>query len=115
AISHWFWPRTALRRNAASFPITATGLMIHTASSLFWAGAYRALRELREGPTPANAMLDAALVSALAALVDLKIVPERLTPGFQHRLRPAGVVSIYVAFGIGLAAAGAMARSVPRA
>jgi hypothetical protein len=33
-------------------------------------------------------------------------VPERLTPGFEHRLSRGSVAATYVAFGLGLALTG---------
>lgn len=107
AISHWFWPRTALRRDGVSLRHTGTGVLVHFASSLLWGAVYAALRRGRRQPTALNAALDAAAVTAMAATVDLKLVPERLTPGFEHRLSPRSLVLVYATFALGLAWAGA--------
>jgi hypothetical protein len=103
AISHWIWPRQALHRNDASVKHTGGGMLIHFASSLLWAGVFRWLRQGRRRATPSNAVLDAAAVSSLAALVDLRVVPPRLTPGFEHRLQPASLGWVYLSFAAGLA------------
>jgi hypothetical protein len=103
AISHWVWPRQALRRNDASVKHTGGGMLIHFASSLLWAGVYRSWRQSRRHAGPSSAVLDAAAVAGLAALVDLKLVPPRLTPGFEHRLRPASLGWVYLSFATGLA------------
>lgn len=103
AISHWVWPRKALRRNDASVKHTGGGMLIHFASSLLWAGVFRSLRSGRRLTTPSNAVLDAAAVAGLAALVDLRLVPPRLTPGFEHRLQPASLRWVYLSFAAGLA------------
>jgi hypothetical protein len=54
----------------------------------------------------AGIVADAAVVTAVAALTDLRLVPPRLSPGFENRLRPTSVTAVYVAFGTGLALAG---------
>jgi hypothetical protein len=106
AVSHWFAPSRALRENAASLGYTGTGAAIHLASSVFWAALYRLVRERRRGATPANAVADAAALTAAAALVDMKLVPHRLSPGFQHRLSRGSLVLVYAGFAAGLAAGG---------
>jgi hypothetical protein len=106
APSHWFWGRQALRRNDASARYTLVGTLVHHGSSVFWALLYDGLQRARRRPTPADAVADAAAVTALAALVDLKVVPERLTPGFERRLSNRSLVWVYAAFGAGLALGG---------
>ena len=51
-------------------------------------------------------MADAVAVSAVAAVVDLACVPDRLTPGFERRLSERSLVMVYTAFAAGLALAG---------
>jgi hypothetical protein len=109
AISHWIWPRRALQRDDVSMAHTGTGLALHLGSSLLWSSAFTLLRRMRERPTVANAVVDAAAVTATAALVDLKVVPKRLSPGFEERLSPASVAWVYVLFGAGLAVAACLA------
>lgn len=106
AISHWFWPRRALQRNDVSLKHTATGAAIHAASSVFWAALYSAIRHLRPRPTAVNAITDAAALTTVAAVVDFKLVPERLAPGFEQRLERDSLVWVYAAFAVGLALGG---------
>jgi len=47
-------------------------------------------------------VVDAAAVTAVAALVDLRIVPHRLSPGFQDRLSGRALVQVYGGFALGL-------------
>lgn len=105
AVSHWFFGREALRRDEATLDHTATGTAVHYLSALFWAVGFGALRAARRQPTAANAAVDAAAVTALAATVDLRLVPERLTPGFERRLSSGSLTLVYVAFAAGLALA----------
>ncbi|HEY9029163.1 MAG TPA: hypothetical protein VIO33_05765 [Burkholderiaceae bacterium] len=109
AVSHWWWPRRALREDRPSWRYTGNGLLVHVASSWWWAAIYAACRRLRREPTAANAVADAAAVGAAAALVDLKLVPERLTPGFERRLSSGSLAWVYVAFAVGLAVGGVIA------
>jgi len=61
-----------------------------------------------EGLAHANETLVwiAFVLFLVAAVTDFKLVPPRLTPGFEHRLsRGSGTVT-YLAFGVGLALSG---------
>jgi hypothetical protein len=106
APSHWLWGHEALRRNDTTARHTLLGALVHQASSVFWAFFYDALQRRRRRPTPASAFVDAAAVTTLAAVVDLKVVPERLTPGFERRLSDRSLWWVYVSFGVGLAIGG---------
>ncbi len=109
AISHWFWPDEAMRRDDASLKHTGTGIALHVASSLLWSTVYGWLRARRHRPTALNAAVDAATVTAVAAVVDLTVVPKRLTPGFERRLSPPSLGAVYAGFAVGLALGGLLA------
>ena len=106
AVSHILWPRAAFRRDDVSLRHTATGTALHVASSMLWGGLYSWIRHRRLRPTPANAVADAVVVSGVAAVVDFKLMPPRLTPGFERRLTRPGVAWVYVALAAGLALGG---------
>lgn len=104
AISHWIWRERAIRRDDASLRYTAAGYAIHHIASVFWSCAFEGLGRLSGRQRSDNeVLLDAAAVTALAAVVDLRCTPQRLTPGFERRLEPVPLAAVYVAFGIGLA------------
>jgi hypothetical protein len=109
AVSHWIWPVSALQRDAASWRYTGSGAVTHYLASLFWAGIYRWLRGQHARPDAVNALTDAAAVAAVAAVVDLKLVPQRFTPGFEHRLSKTSLVLVYGGFAAGLALGGLLA------
>jgi len=109
AISHWLWPRKALRQDGVSARYTGTGLGVHFGAALLWCGLYERLRARRGAATPVAAVADAVAVSAVAAVVDLACVPDRLTPGFERRLSGRSLVLVYGAFAAGLALAGVAA------
>jgi hypothetical protein len=103
APSHWVWDREALQQDRVDARHTLLGLAIHQASSLWWAAAFRAWLQRRQRPTPAHVGGAALAVAATAALVDLRLVPERLTPGFEHRLSRRSLALVYLGFAGGLA------------
>ena len=106
AVSHWIWPQQALQEDEPSLKHTATGGALHLASALIWSGCYSWLRGRRLRPTARDAVTDAAALTVVAALVDLKLVPKRLTPGFEQRLRPPSLTLVYAGFATGLALGG---------
>jgi hypothetical protein len=110
APAHWIWGDESLRRNNASLRHTLSGALIHHASSLLWAALFEWARSRRSSEATTTAVLDAAAVTALACVVDLKLVPQRLTPGFERRIPRRNLAMVYVAFAAGLAAAAALRR-----
>lgn len=113
APSHWVWGEAALRQDGASLRYTALGALTHQGSAIFWGALYDVLRRLRRRPTPATVLMDAVAVSGIAACVDLVVVPERLTPGFERRLSPRGLAWVYAGFAAGLALGGLAALRRP--
>lgn len=104
AISHWIWKDRAIRQQDASLRYTATGYAIHHAAAIFWAMLFEGLGRIGgRRRSRKEALVDAATVTAVAATVDLRCTPERLTPGFERRLKPVPLTAVYVAFGIGIA------------
>ena len=106
AVSHVLWGDEALRRDDTTAAHTLVGGSVHAVSALFWAVLYAWGHKRRARPTLANALVDAAAVTALSAVVDFKAVPKRLTPGFERRLSVPSLTSVYAALGIGLAIGG---------
>jgi hypothetical protein len=104
AISHWFWGGPALRQDAPSWRYTATGYLVHHAASVFWATLHaRALAAAPRERPPVTVAASAAAASAIACLVDFRLTPHRLTPGFQHRLSAPAMAAVYGCFALGLA------------
>lgn len=105
APAHWLWGRESLHRDGPSLRHTLIGAVVHHASSLFWAVFYEWLQDRRDRPSAAGVVADAAATTAFAAVVDLKLTPQRLTPGFERRLSRRSLAGVYVAFAAGLALA----------
>ncbi len=112
ATSQWLWgQREALRADRPDARHTVTGYLVHHLAASFWAVLHaRALGDRPELARPGPALASAAVTGAVAALVDLKMTPERLTPGFQHRVSTQAMVATYGAFVVGLAAGSLLVR-----
>jgi hypothetical protein len=105
ATSQWIWGDEALEQQQFDLPHTATGYLIHHGAALFWALGYAALtRKLPVTRTPAGIAAGAVATSAMAYLVDFKMTPSRLTPGFEKRLSQNALYAGYGALALGLAA-----------
>lgn len=100
ATSQWIWYPQARARFATSRRHTATGYLIHHASSVFWATGYQLLRPDRAGR--GGQVLRAAPIATAAYWVDYHVVPRRLSPGFEGKIGASGMWATYAAFGVGL-------------
>jgi hypothetical protein len=100
--SQWLWGPSASLRRGFSVRHTVAGYLVHHIASIFWATLYERYcsRALGTGGSAAGA----AATAAIACVVDMKLAPGRLTPGFERRLSRAALLSVYVAFACGLAA-----------
>jgi hypothetical protein len=120
AVSHWLYGPAAYVADRPSLRHTLPGFVIHHASSLLWGTLYEVLlrslvdRDAVEGtdrptargrPDAADRWATAAVVTAIGAFTDLRLVPPRLSPGFEHRLSKTGVAVVYLSFAFGLALA----------
>jgi hypothetical protein len=112
AISHWVWDHPALRQDGTDARHTVTGYLIHHGASIWWGTLHSlAWGGRREAKRPAPALVGAGVAAAGACFVDFKMTPERLTPGFEHRLSPGALLGVYASFALGLALASmALAR-----
>ena len=103
ATSHFLWGDRAGRKQGYSLKYTAPGLAANYGACVFWALLYEALgRGRRRSAT--RALVEGALVSAIAYVIDYHVVPRRLTPGFEMRLPRRALFFVYAALALGLAA-----------
>jgi hypothetical protein len=54
-------------------------------------------------PAPGKAALTGGAVAALAYITDYKVVPKRLTPGYELALPPQALYGIFAVMGLSLA------------
>jgi hypothetical protein len=107
--SQWVWGRRAAHARDRGIRHTVLGYAIHHAMSVMWATVFERLRRVRPGAT--STMAAAVATSALAYVVDYKVVPQRLQPGFDAQVPRATLGAFYVAFAAALAAAAWSRRS----
>ena len=95
ATSHVLWGEAAGRQERASLRYTVPGTALNAGASLLWAAIYERLF----GASESRAMraLGGPAVSALAYVTDYHLVPKRLTPGWELRLKPADLALVYLA------------------
>ena len=104
AISHWLWDREALHQDQPTLRHTLAGCLVHQGASVFWGTLHaRAWGMRRQAKRPVPALAGAAAAAALACVVDYRMTPERLTPGFEHRLSLGAMAAVYGCFALGLA------------
>lgn len=104
ATSHWIWDRPALREERTTLRYTLVGYLIHHGAASFWATLYALAWGGRpECKRPVPALAGAGAAAAVAAFVDYRMTPQRLTPGFEHRLSTRSMVAVYACFAVGLA------------
>lgn len=103
ATSHFAWGDAPARAaHGYSLKYTGVGAAANYGAAVFWALPYEMLGGGRRR-TARRALLDGALVSALAYVTDYHVVPRRLTPGFELRLGGRALAAIYAALALGLA------------
>jgi hypothetical protein len=109
AVSHWLWGEESLREDRPTWRHTLTGLLTQQAAAMMWATLYARFYGHRpEAKSLPKAVAGGIATSAVAYAVDYTITPQRLTPGYEHRLDGKGMLAVYAALALGFAA-GAMA------
>lgn len=111
AVSHWLWGDASLRQDQASWRYTALGYLTHHLAAVFWATLHAALVGRRRGAhTLPAVVLGGIATSATASVVDYRLVPRRLTPGFEHRLSRGSMVAAFAAIAAGIALGALLVR-----
>src|SRR3954467_15280187 len=95
ATSHWLKGAEAASRNTADAAHTLVGYTTHHASTVFWALPFQAWLAIRQRPSAQQLLRDAAVMSAIAAVVDYGVVSRRLTPGWELVLSKTSLVVAY--------------------
>jgi hypothetical protein len=98
--SQAFLGRNATRVRRIDFRHTLTGLFVHHASALWWAGVHegRRLREMVPNPC-----IRALLVMAGAGVLDYGVLPRRLSPGLEGQLSRRTIAATFGVIAAGLA------------
>lgn len=110
ATSHWLHGENAGRVRIADARHTLLGYCTHHLSAIFWALPFEAWLAAGHSKAPTTVLRKAALTAALAALVDYRLVPKRLTPGWETVLSKRSVGATFAAMALGLALGGMASR-----
>jgi hypothetical protein len=102
--SQWLFGRRAARRRSASPRHTFAGYAIHHVAATWWAVVHETLFGRTNGRAdPLQVLREAAATAAIACVVDYRLTPKRLQPGFEQQLTRTSLVVAYAAFALGLA------------
>ena len=104
AVSHWIWGDEAAEHDGFSLKYTVTGYAIHHVSATFWSVLFEKLAgEKLDKKDLRVTLATSAATSAIACLVDYKLTPKSMNPGYEMRLSKKSLAGVYAAFAIGLA------------
>ena len=104
AVSHWYWREEALYFRQTDIKHTLLGYLTHHGASVFWGALFAgALHGRPAARNPGAVLAGSMATSAAACFVDFQLTPERLTPGFEHRLSHRSLAAVYGSFAAGLA------------
>jgi hypothetical protein len=104
AISHWVWGDRAFAHHEPTLRHTLAGYAIHNAASIFWAFFYELRMRSLPRASVATVAGNAMATAGIACVVDYQCTPERLKPGYEHKLSKPSLFLLYASFGLGLAA-----------
>lgn len=105
APSRWIWGDPALRARQVSLRHTAVGYAIHHAASVFWGVIYERYLAADRDRGALRVASGAMATAGLACIVDYRLTPSRLQPGFERHLPQPALAAVYAAIAVGLAAA----------
>ena len=116
AVSHIPWGERAKKQRGFSARWTLPGIALSGFAMAAWALIHRAgmlalpSRDAEKSASTrtkkSRAAALGAAVSALAYIVDFKVVPPSLRPGFETQISPRGLLFVYLVLAISLAACG---------
>lgn len=111
ASSHVIWGRRAGQVDKINLAQTLPGLAINVGASFWWASVCEGLfgRRIDQGGV-GSAMAAGLGTAVLAYILDYRIVPRRLSPGWELRLSDRSVLTGLGAMGIGLGVGALLAR-----
>jgi len=99
--SHIVWGDGAADQASASWQYTGTGIALNELALVFWGLIYELWSHSAIGASM-SPLSRGATVSVLAYITDYHLIPRRFTPGFEKRLSPGSLFSIYCAIAVSL-------------
>ena len=110
--SHWLHGDNAADVGGVDAAHTGVGFATHHASALFWALPFEMWLASHPPRSSLELGRDAAVMSAIAAIVDYGITPRRLTPGWELTLSRKSMVGAYASLALGLAAGALVSQRI---
>lgn len=101
--SQWIFGRGAAHRRSFSLRHTLTGFLIHHITATGWALLHERVFGGGRAQRPARQLRNAMITAAIANVVDYRLTPRRLQPGFEAQLSRKSMLAVYAAFALGLA------------
>lgn len=102
--SQWLYGRKGAKQRSLSLRYTLPGFLIHHAMAMGWALLHeRVFGGAKSAQRPATRLRNAAITATVANIVDYKLTPRRLQPGFDEQLSRKSMFAIYAAVAVGLA------------
>jgi Rieske Fe-S protein len=89
---------------------TLIGSALHLGASVGWAALFEGLFGKRARAHTPTALAGAACVAATAYVVDYRVVPKRVRPGFEKHLTPGQMFCVYAALALGFALSARLSR-----
>lgn len=105
AASHVIWGDRAAAVETVTARHTGLGFLLSLGAGIFWAMVFEKLfgKAIERHSVPAS-LAGAPVVAGLAYLTDYKLVPSRLTPGYEKRVSRRSLLFIYSVLALGLEA-----------
>lgn len=111
APSHVLWGDRATQVERLTVRHTLVGHLINTASGIFWAAIFQKLfGRLVDRRGIEAGVLAGAATAGIAYATDYRVVPKRLTPGWEKRLSKRSLFYVYGALALSLGVGAALQR-----
>ena len=108
AVAHVVLGSRAFQVGAAHPLVTSTGILVHAISLIAWGIVLSLILGRSRGP---RAWVIALAFTAAVAVIDLVVLPARLSPGFETMLTRGEVVVVYAVMGVAMGWAAGVSRT----
>lgn len=112
ASSHVLWGDQAARVERATLRHTVPGVAINLGAAFWWALVCRVLFGRAANRHPGTAVAAGTGTVALAYLLDYKLLPKRLTPGWELRISNRSLFTTLAVMGVGLGVGAVLAKQL---
>ena len=115
ATSHIAWGPSAAKVEIVDAKHTLLGAAFNVGACVFWATFYeRWFGRLAESGDVRTALIGSAAITSAAYITDYHVVPRRLTPGWEYRISPRSLATVYTVLALSLPLRSLLFRGWPR-